>query len=206
MQQATQLREHILESLDPRFTAAGFTRPKRDFVWKRKVSREVRLYLHLNFGVYPASVSVHPNMGARHANVERVLVECGVRDASADAGTFGKMLAELSGGRYDTQLLYGPEPVADLIWADWCSVGRQFAEDVCDLNLAIERLASDDQRVWCCLGRDLRATLLPSALAAQGRRTEALAWLDRLGEEYADHAAYGPIFHRFAVRLREHLG
>jgi hypothetical protein len=206
MSQATNLREQILASLDLRFAAAGFKRPKRDFVWKRTVSRDVRLYLHLNFGVYQADVSVHPNMGARHASVERVLVECGARQPSADAGTFGKMLSELSGGRYNSHASLGPERVADLIWADWCAVGRPFAEDVADLTHAIERLASDDPREWCCISRDVRAVLLPSALAAQGRRADALAWLDRFEAEYAKGAPLGTVFQPFAAKLRERLG
>jgi len=156
--------------------------------------------------VYQTSVSVSPNMGARHVSVEQVLVECGVRSAGSDAGTFGKMLSELSGGRYESHLSDGPEPVADLIWADWCSVGKQFAEDVADLNLAIESLTSDEPHRWCCFGRDFRATLLPSALAAQGRHAEALTWLDRFGAEYSAGAQYGPIFERFAARLRERIG
>jgi hypothetical protein len=51
MQQATQLRKQILESLDPRFMTAGFRRLKRGFEWKREPSRDVRLNVRLNFGV-----------------------------------------------------------------------------------------------------------------------------------------------------------
>jgi hypothetical protein len=160
MQQATQLRERIPESLDSRFTTAGFRRPKRSFEWKRKPSRDVRLNVHLNFGVYATSVSVNPNMGARHASVEQVLEECAVCSTGADAGTFGRMLSELSDGRYESHLADGPESVANLIWADWCAVGRQFAEDVGDQNFAIRSLTSDEPDRWCCDGRDFRAMLL----------------------------------------------
>jgi hypothetical protein len=198
----TQLRESILRSLDPLFAAAGFTRRERSFTWRRKVSTELTHTVHLNFGLYGASVLVNPSVGVRHASVERALQTYELADRSPDRTTFAQMLSVLSGGHYSATVAEGPEAVSGTIWADWCATGRPFVAEVSDLNAAIRRLESPDVGTWCCIGRAWRARLLPVTLATAGRRDEALQWLERLRADMVGRDQAIPPFAIFEERFR----
>ena len=206
MNDTTRLREDVLLALDARFAPIGFRRRKGSFAWKRKAVPGVVHSFHVNFGLYPraGTLDAHPSVGARHDVIERDLVAAGmVVGKQPDRVTFGKMLSDLAGGAlYETDLEAGGEPLAATLWADWCSVGRPYTEQISDLEAVIELLQAHDPAAWCCFGADHRARLLPLALAAVGRRDAALRALDWLGADLGQRDQLLPPFTQFETWFR----
>jgi hypothetical protein len=184
MNDTTRLRGDVLDALDLRLSTQGFRRRKDSFAWRRTVAPGLIHTLHLNFGLYPASgaLVIHPSVGVRYEVMEAGLLAAGViTRRSLERTTFGRMLASLAGNpTYRTDVSSGAEFVAETVWADWCAVGRPYLDELSNLERVIARLESPDPQSWCCEVAGARARLLPLALAAVGRRHEALAALDRL--------------------------
>ncbi len=205
MNDTTRLRGDVLAALDGRLSTQGFRRRKDTFAWRRTVAPGLIHTLHLNFGLYPASGTLvtHPSVGARYEVIESGLLAAGViTRRSLERATFSRMLASLAGNpTYRTDVESGAECVAETVWADWCAAGRPYLEELSDLERVIALLESPDPQSWCSVGAGARARLLPLALAAVGRRQEALTALDRLLlDRGADQLL--PRFEHFAAWFR----
>jgi hypothetical protein len=112
------------------------------------------------------------------------------------------MLSALAGGSYEAQVSDGGRAAIDVIWADWCSVGRAFVIEAGDLSRMAARLASDTVLEWPCPSRSHRARLLPLVLASVGRIPEAAAWLPRLRADIEGRDQLSPPFSAFEAWFR----
>jgi hypothetical protein len=203
MKATTELREQILSALDPLFGSDGFTRKNGHFAFRRAVAASVTQSVHLNFGASESTgtVVVRPSVGARHNDIERGLVVAGVIvKASTDRVTIARSLAPEP---YETTIAKGAGPVAHAIWADWQSVGRQFAHELSASEHVIASLSSDDSKDWGLLIPGMRRRLLILFLDAMDRRTEALGLLDKWESQPAGRDQIIPTLAAFASWFRD---
>jgi hypothetical protein len=205
MNDTTRLRGDVLTALDTRFETQGFRRRRDSFAWRRPVTPGLVHSLHLNFGLYrgTGTLVAHPSVGARYDVIEAGLLAAGViAHRNPERATFGRMLASLTGNpTYQTDVASGAESLAETVWADWCAAGRSYLEELSDLERVIALLESPESQAWCCVVPGDRARLLPLALAAVGRRREALAALDRLRSDCGSDQLLPP-FEQFAAWFR----
>ena len=207
----TFAREQLLAALEPRFSGAGFRRPKAQFEWRRRVAQGRLQVVHFNFGRSGNHLRVSPSLGVRHDEVERFLEATGVHPASRTRPTFWTTLAPLAGGEYmlrtqDSEVGESPNELGGRVWADWLAEGEAVAERMADLSQAINRMIADDPKEWWCASRSHRARILPAALAAAGRTSEARTWLSRLSAELAGRDQLLPGLADFATRFAPLLG
>jgi hypothetical protein len=202
MTTTTDLRDQILGALDPLFGSDGFARRKGQFAFRRQASTSVTQSVHLNFGVENSTgtLVVRPSVGARHASVERALVAAGViAKSSSDRATVARSLTPEP---YEASIATGAEPVAQAIWSDWQSVGRQFAQELTEADHVIRLLSSGDPKDWGLHIPGMRDRLLVLFLDTTGRHAEALAVLDDLERQPSERDQLIPAFAGFATWIR----
>jgi hypothetical protein len=208
MQETTRLRDDILAALDVRFAPHGYRRRRDSQLWRRKLSPGVITSFHLNFGLYPTvgRLATHPSVGARHDVIERWYVASGLRTKrSLDHMTCGYGMSQLVGiPWYNGDVDTGAEPLAETLWADWCSAGEPYAERLGDLEAVVALLQSPDHRTWCTLGRGQRERLLLLALSAVGRRDEALAAIEAFRKDLRHGDQMVPAFPEFVELFLAH--
>ena len=178
MKATTELRDQILEALDPLFAEEGFSRRKGHFAFRRVVTRSLTQAVHLNFGMSESTgvVFVRPSVGVRYEVIERALIAARVVDkASSQRATVAR---SLSPAPYEATIADGAMNAARSLWADWQSVGRQLVAELSIPKRVIELLASEDRDDWGMIIPGMRRRLLLLFLDAEGRRSEALSLLD----------------------------
>lgn len=198
--QTTLLRQAVLEALDPRLAAWGFSRKKSSFEWFRR-RPDAFHGIHLNIAAYEPVGRIHviPSLEAGVESIERALVEAGQRKEPGIS--FGQQLTALLRCEYVASVQEGPEPIVARLAADLEQHGLASLERLSSLENLAELLASPTPRDWPVMLPAQRATLLPLALALTGRVPEALDWFARLHRELAAQNNLPPRIDEFGAWL-----
>lgn len=199
MKPDTQRRAEILAALDSRFGAVGFERRKDDLSWNREPSRDVTLHVHLNFGLHRDGVSVTLSFGVGSRQVECALFALGVKNTEKGA-TVAWRLSDLVDVQYTSPLTASAAVVADAIWADWCSVGRQFLGLVTSLEAVCRQLESTNPSDWGT-HRSHHSRLLPLTYRLLGREADARRILPALGADLVGRDQSLPPFDEYVRRF-----
>src|SRR5262245_61420093 len=125
MHPTTVLRDRALAWLDSRFTAIGWSRRKGDFLWKRKLGRDLVQSIHFNVGPHfdEMRVSIIPSMMVEHKAIDRLLDRSGM-----SAGGIAKILSDLSRRRYEVAADDTFDGAMEGLWTDVRDLGLPFLE------------------------------------------------------------------------------
>lgn len=170
MRATTRFRNEVLRAVDGLMQPSGFSRRRRDPLYRKEVAPGIVQWMHLNFGLYERTGEyiVHPSVGVRFAALEAEKAAAGLRSPSAEGGTFSKMLHSLMGKTYEGSIGDSPATLAEQLVDDWKAAGVPTVARMSDINRMIESLKSDAPDEWCCMIRSERARLLPLALLHVG--------------------------------------